>query len=182
MEKDLVGIYETKMTNVLVLDLENYINDMIFNNIKIGEYYVIEDLHKRIIENINEGMAHFCKDFDYFAPFFTTVFKMDLGIMKFCGLYNGKLEIEEIIGKYKITYKKTGLLNIHDKVKLLNIDKFTFDRKFFGGNENISIADFISNVIKIVKNNKIENINTEIKELQEQIKILKENKKEIENI
>lgn len=102
--------------------------------------------------------------------------------MKFCGLYNGKLKIEEIIGKYKITYKKTGLLNIYDKVKLLNIDKFTFDRKFFGGNESISIADFISNVIKTVKNNKIENINTEIKDLQEQIKILKENKKEIENI
>lgn len=182
MEKDLVGIYETKMTNVLVLDLENYINDMIFNNIKIGEFYVIKDLHEKIINNINKGIEHFCKDFDYFAPFFTTVFKMDLGIMKFCGLYNGKLEIEEIIGKYKIIYKKTGLLNIHDKVKLLNINNFIFDRKFFNENENISIANFISNVIKTVKNNKIENINTEIKDLQEQIKILKENKKEIENI
>ena len=59
MEKDLVGIYETKMTNVLVLDLENYINDMIFNNIKIGEFYVIKDLHEKIINNINKGIEHF---------------------------------------------------------------------------------------------------------------------------
>ena len=180
MEKDLVGIYETKMTNVLVLDLENYINDMIFNNIKIGEYYVIEDLHKKIIDNINEGIAHFCKDFDYFAPFFTTVFKMNVGVMFFEGKYNGKLDIQETIGTYKVVWKKDS--KITRTKKLLNIDKFVFDRKFFGGNENISIADFISNVIKTVKNNKIENINTEIKDLQEQIKILKENKKEIENI
>lgn len=168
--------------NITVKDLINAINAHISQNLYIGDVYLVNDIHKTVQQNIENGFIELLSknEIDY------SVLReiLYIGIWQVCISfdYEGKY-ITTDIGRYSINWTdvRKNASTLNQKRKL--VSKPIFDFKFDNMNKNISLYDFIIFLLdddknRILKHYKeeIESYKRNIENLSKQVKILENQK------
>lgn len=157
-KKDLLEKYLVWGKKVDFSSFSDYINRNLVVDFKIKEFYDFKYL-KDIIENdVAQGIEHYCRENDLFFPFFSNLFDFDRFTLYLVGKYKD-INIKYELGKVDVNLKDNKFLV---KRKMLDFPKFRMKKM---ENNVILFADFLKSIINETLDNKVLELETNLKNL-----------------
>ena len=137
---------------------ESYINRNLVVDFRIKEYYDYEEVINTVISNIVNGIEHYCRKNGLFYPFFKELISFDERTFTLYieGIYKD-VYIKYELGRVYLNMKKS---KFRTKRKMLDFPKFKMKDK-----NVILLADYLKSIINISLDNKVLEIENNIKNI-----------------
>lgn len=139
---------------------ESYINRNLVVDFRIKEFYDFNYVKNTINENVALGIEHFARENGLFAPFFEQLFNYDENKLSLylVGKYKD-ITVKYEIGRIYLNFKDS---RVRTKRKMLDFPKFRMKKM---ENNVILFADFLKSIINETLDNKVLELETNIKNL-----------------
>lgn len=140
---------------------ESYINRNLVVDFRIKEFYDFNYVKNTIKENVALGIEHFARENGLFAPFFEQLFDYDENKLSLyiTGKYKD-ITVKYELGKIYLNFKDS---KIRTKRKMLDFPKFKM--KKIEDKNVVLLADFLKYIINNSLDNKVLELETNIKNL-----------------
>lgn len=138
----------------------DYINRNLVVDFRIKEFYDFNYVKNTINENVALGIEHFSRENGLFVPFFEQLFDYDENKLSLylVGKYKD-ITVKYEIGKIYLNFKDS---KVRTKRKMLDFPKFRMKKM---ENNVILFADFLKSIINETLDNKVLELETNLKNL-----------------